>query len=157
MKEFIISGHSTSTDELFTIPKNVSIIFYADKDEVCYIPENKIDLDTVLSSMYSTSYNIYNKGEQINNYSIYFTPENIELEGISEITMKNEKLSYNFYIPALNGEIKLSQICDFLKQQNPEPIKLYCIFCRGSEKESHVRGKNFGEDFSGFNERVKTS
>ena len=136
MKEYVISGHSGLTYETFIIPKNISLIFYADLEETCYVPNDKESLDIVINSMnYLT---IHATGERINNYEISFIKDN-KFEGISEIKKdKNGVQNYNFFYPKTDNEgfIKLSELCESLTNNYlGEKIKLYCIFCRGSKRE----------------------
>jgi hypothetical protein len=146
MKEYVISGHSGSTGEIFEIPKNVSLIFYAEQEQTCYVPNDKESLDIVINSM-SDLKTRHNTGEQVNNYEILFM-ENHMFEGISEIERNQYGIqNYNFFYPERDNEgyIKLSEICELLKNNNVgENIKLYCVFCRGSQREfSDMSFENF--------------
>ncbi len=146
MKEYVISGHSGSTGETFEIPENVSLIFYAEQEQTCYVPNDKESLDVVINSM-SDLKTKHNAREQVNNYEILFM-ENHMFEGISEIERNQYSIqNYNFFYPERDNEgyIKLSEICELLKNNNVgENIKLYCVFCRGSQREfSDMSFENF--------------
>jgi hypothetical protein len=60
-------------------------------------------------------------------------------EGISDIKRNQHGIqNYNFFYPKGDAEgfIKLSEICESLKNNSlGENIKLYCVFCRGSQRE----------------------
>jgi hypothetical protein len=135
--EYVISGHSGLTHEIFTVPQNISLIFYAEFEETCYVPDNKTTLDVVINSMKYYLKNTYKAGTTVNNYEISFTKNN-NFEGISEIKRNQNGIQdYIFSYPKKHDEyIKLNEICDLLKNTNKnQNIKLYCVFCRGSQRE----------------------
>jgi hypothetical protein len=144
MLEYLISGHSSSTDKVFAIPKNISLVFYAEQNQTCYVPYDKESLDIAINSM--SHYRTHNSGEQVEDYPISFTRQ--MFEGMSKIERNpnNEIQDYNFFIPT-NDEIELSKVCELLKNHYSGDIKLYCIFCRGSEREFR---DEYG-DFQGVN------
>lgn len=134
MKEYVISGHSGSTGETFTVPQNISLVFYAELGETCYVPNDKTSLDIVINSM--SHLTTYQAGKEVNNYEISFM-ENHMFEGISEIKRNQYGIqNYNFFYPKRDAEgfIKLKEICDSFKNVD-QNIKLYCVFCRGSQRE----------------------
>jgi len=143
MLEYLISGHSSSTDDVFTIPKNISLVFYAERNQTCFVPYNKESLDIVINSM--SHYSVHNSGEQVENYPISFTIQ--MFEGMSKIERNpnNEIQDYSFFIPP-KDVIELSEVCELLKNHYSGDIKLYCIFCRGSDREFNKY------DFGNFND-----
>lgn len=148
MKEYIISGHSDETSETFTIPYNLSIIFYANLGETCFVPHNKESLDLVLNSMRYGQFEIYRQGEVIQNYHITFNKK--EFEGIASINnenINNNILDYQFFdIPENINSLK--DMCNFIQKKNNRSNSLvYCIFCRGSKMEFEEH------DFGDFNEQ----
>ena len=49
--EYIISGHSDKTNETFKVPHNITIVFYADENKICYIPNNEDSLHFVINEL----------------------------------------------------------------------------------------------------------
>lgn len=148
IKEYIISGHSDKTIETFIIPYNLSIIFYANLDETCFVPHNKESLDLVVNSMKYGQFEIYRQGEVIQNYHITFNKK--EFEGVATINnqnINNNSLDYDFFdIPENINSLK--DICNFIQRKNNRSNSIiYCIFCRGSKMEFEE------QDFGDFNEQ----
>jgi hypothetical protein len=148
MKEYIISGHSDETSETFTIPYNLSIIFYANLGETCFVPHNKESLDLVVNSMKYGQFEIYRQGEVIQNYHITFNKK--DFEGIASINNENTNnniLNYQFFDMPENIN-SLKDMCNFIQKKNNRSNSLvYCIFCRGSKMEFEEH------DFGDFNEQ----
>lgn len=148
IKEYVISGHSDKTDETFVIPYNISIVFYANLGETCFVPHNKESLDLVVNSMKYGQFEIYRQGDNIQNYNISFNKK--DFEGVAQINNENSNnnsLSYNFF--QISEDINsLKDICNYIqKKNNRSNTLIYCIFCRGSKME-------FEEyDFGDFNEQ----
>jgi hypothetical protein len=144
IKEYIISGHSDETSETFTIPYNISIIFYANLGETCIVPHNKESLDLVVNSMKYGQFELYRQGDIIQNYHITFNKK--EFEGIALI-QDNNNLNYDFFQMPENIN-SLKDICNFIqKKNNRSNTLIYCVFCRGSKMEFE------DQDFGEFNEQ----
>lgn len=148
IKEYIISGHSDETTETFIIPYNLSIIFYANLGETCFVPHNKESLDLVVNSMRYGQFEIYRQGEIIQNYHITFNKK--QFEGIASINYENRNnniLNYDFFDISENIN-SLKDMCNFIQKKNNRSNSLiYCIFCRGSKMEFEEH------DFGEFNEQ----
>jgi hypothetical protein len=143
--EFIICGHSSLPGGSFIVPKNVTIIFFAKKDEQCIVPDNYVGLKSAISEMREMREDghIYNGDEVCPNHYITFTPKT--LDGISII--KNEVFS-EFHINPFqqifpfNESVDLHECCQQIskdeKQKNGPSAKsiIYCVFCRGSNPDS---------------------
>jgi hypothetical protein len=147
IKEYIISGHSDDTSETFTIPYNISIIFYANLGETCIVPHNKESLDLVVNSMKYGQFELYRQGDTIQNYHIIFNKK--DFEGIALIQENNNdnNLNYDFFqVPENINSLK--DLCNFIqKNNNRSNTLIYCVFCRGSKMEFE------DQDFGEFNEQ----
>ena len=51
--EYIISGHSGATEDVFEVPYNITLVFYADPNYTCYVPNDAKSMHTVLNEMQS--------------------------------------------------------------------------------------------------------
>jgi hypothetical protein len=148
IKEYIISGHSDETTETFTIPYNISIVFYANLGETCFVPHNKESLDLVVNSMKYGQFEIYRQGDNIQNYNISFNKK--DFEGVAQINNENSNnnsLTYNFF--QMSEDINsLKDICNYIQKKNNRSNSLiYCVFCRGSKMEFEEH------DFGDFNDQ----
>ena len=65
-KEYVVSGHSGTTNETFVIPDYISLVFYADLNETCYVPNNEYALNLAIGSMRRFKFD--NAGETLNDY-----------------------------------------------------------------------------------------
>jgi len=143
-KEYVISGHSGETEDTFRIPYNLTLLFFADPHETCYVPTGEDNLRLAIGTM--RSFQRYNENDIVNDYDIVFDPD--LFEGVSEITDN----SFSFFINAQTNPYptKLSELCTLI-QRRAQRIKttIFCVFCRGSRRE--YADKDFG-DFDLINE-----
>jgi hypothetical protein len=111
--EYIISGHSGKTEEIFTIPYNVSVIFYANEGETCFVPNNEESLKIVVGSMQTSQ--TYNSGQTIKNYNVDFTDSGFE--GIAKVNRYGENIS-NFEFFSIPISItKLSEYINYIQRK----------------------------------------
>lgn len=133
-RHYVISGHSGQADKTFTIPYNISIVFYAEKDTQCYVPNDEDSLQMVVNTMkHSHAYKLHQSGDTIDNYQIDFSKD---YEGIALIKdIDQNDLQFEFVNDANSGKT-LKDYCVFVqKKSNRLPAVIYCVFCRGSKKE----------------------
>jgi len=142
--KYVITGHSSETSETFEIPYNISIIFYADEGKTCYVPNDEESLKFVVNSM--NEYKIYKAKDTIHNYNIEFINN---YEGIALI---NDNGTFTFN--NVESGKTLKDYCRMIQRQNNrQECIIYCVFCRGSERE--FNDEDFGEfdnfdDFTDF-------
>lgn len=143
VKEFVISGHSGATNNTFNVPYNLTLIFDANKNETCYVPNDEDSLNITIKTMKDAKKNIYHQGDIVNDYEVeFYSP----FEGVSEINANG----YSFFInhSTVNHPIKLSDLCEFIQRSTSDTETIiYCVFCRGSERESSMKLK-YEQDFS---------
>ena len=139
MSSYVITGHSTETTDTFTVPSRIKIIFYANDGETCYVPNDNDSLNFVIQSMIDGNYETYTEGSTVPNYSISF--EDVLSQGIAKI-----KGMSNYEFINDKNDKQLKNVCNYLQKTNRGEITLYCIFCRGSNREF---SDEFG-DFSGM-------
>ena len=127
MKQYCITGHSSETTETFTLPKNVTLVFYAEEEYSCYVPHDEESLDLVIKEMNDSDKFPHITGVVPN----YYITMNNPGEGIAVVTQSN---GFNFLnvdkSKTLSDCIKLIQ-----RQTGPAKVIIYCVFCRGSKQD----------------------
>jgi hypothetical protein len=112
--------------------------FYAEENNVCYVPDDKESLDFVLSTLKEGDFETRTHGERINDYRVEFNHETYQ--GIALINNKEYE-----YFQDLDKEkrYKLSELCNIIQKKNYRVNSIiYCLFCRGSIRE--YEGNYFG-------------
>ena len=144
--ELIICGHSSKSIGTFKLPKNIKIIFFANKNEQCIVPDTFVNLKSCVSEMRgkNEATNIYtntNETNQCPNYNVTFN-NSTRFDGISLI--QNDDFSQHGTNPfkqifTVNEDITLEQCCKRMQSiYGPgSMLTIYCIFCRGSNRDSN--------------------
>jgi len=128
--KFAIIGHSGNYNGVFELPDNVSIQYYANLDETCYVPNDNESLNLVIKEMTYNKKDIHYPGNPSFDYQIEFHDS---LDGIY-IVHENR---YDKIEIEEQEYYNLSDICNFLKQEfDDTDCYIYSIFCRGHEREA---------------------
>ena len=143
--ELVICGHSSDTIKTFPLPKNITIIFFADEHEQCIVPDTYVSLKSCISEIQGINKpeNIFIGPTKCPNYNITFN-SNTMLDGISiidnSVFSNHHKNPFEPYYKT-NNVISLKKCCDIIQDKfNETMFTIYCVFCRGSEADaSHSR------------------
>jgi hypothetical protein len=135
--EYVIVGHSDHTDDKFEIPRNVKLVFAAEEGQICHVPNN---IDSILDEVKTIMPNKRVEGIS-NNYTISFNPNTTD--GIYKLNVNENEYSltpviqYSQYNNEKNLQECINLIRDTLRGiiRPGDIITIYCIFCRGLNKE----------------------
>lgn len=167
--ELVICGHSSIPNGEFRLPINITIVFFANKDEQCIVPNTYSSLKSSISEMQAMNEvdndgHIYSGNDMCPNHNITFT-SNAMLDGI--LIINNDDF-LKFYINpferifTLDEKMKLDDCCKKINkyiQQKYGPrtkFTIYCVFCRGSNPDnshhsmSHSVISNNEQDLESF-------
>ena len=137
--EIIISGHSMNTDKKFRLPKNTNVRFHADYNETCFVPYDVPSVFLAYNERHSPLKQVYSK--TVWNYEVHFT--NQSFVGIYEV-----RNGYLHHLPFEDTVASLKSICSFLRKEYPKvKLNIYCMFCRGDEREK-IGDIKSGETFN---------
>jgi len=134
---YVIVGHSDDTDDTFQIPRNFKLVFAAEEREICIVGNNeKSILDEVKTIMPNKRVDGIS-----NNYTISFNPNTTD--GIYKLNVNENEYSLTpvFQYSQYNNEKNLQACINDIRTTlrgiiGPgDIITVYCIFCRGSNKE----------------------
>jgi hypothetical protein len=133
-ERYMILGHSGATEETFPVPYNVTIVFLADENSICYAPHTELPFllregENILQQPEDPR--IQRSGQQVGNYAVEILSD---ADGIYHADQK---------VPIDPGIYSLKDLVFRIQKRSArKPVIVYCVFCRGSLRG--VEGMDFG-------------